>query len=107
MRSNKLVFFTVVVSIISIFLSGCIFSREMQKKQNNDWLSDEFVPIFEDVNKQLYGKFSYENALYSSGNLKEFSLTFLGDDSEFVEYSIEFCNLFSTAIKDDKYDAYR
>ena len=65
------------------------------------------MPIFEDVNKQLYGKFSYENALYSSSNLKEFPLTFSGDDSEFVEYSIEFCNLFSTAINDDKYDAYR
>ena len=77
MRSNKLVFSTVVVSVISILFSGCIFSCEKQKKRNNDWLSEEFVPIFEDVNKQLCDTFSYESALYSSGNLKEFSLTFV------------------------------
>lgn len=107
MRSNKLVFSTVVVSVISILFSGCIFSCEKQKKRNNDWLSEEFVPIFEDVNKQLCDTFSYESVLYSSGNLKEFSLTFLGDGSEFIEYSIEFCNLFSAAMADDKYSTYR
>ena len=91
MRSNKLVFSTVVVSVISILFSGCIFSCEKQKKRNNDWLSEEFVPIFEDVNKQLCDTFSYESALYSSGNLKEFSLTFVLVNQN--------CNTFHQKIK--------
>lgn len=107
MISNKLVFPIAVVSVISILFAGFIFNFEKQKKQNNDWLSEEFVPIFEDVNEQLSDNFSYENALYSSGNLKEFSLTFLGDESEFIESSIKFCNLFSAAMAEDKYSAYR
>lgn len=47
---------------------------EYQKQRNNDWLSEKFVLIFEDVNKQLGDSFSYENALFSSGNLKKLGL---------------------------------
>lgn len=47
---------------------------EYQKQRNNDWLSEKFVLIFEDVNKQLGDSFSYENSLFSSGNLKKLGL---------------------------------
>ena len=46
----------------------------IKKQRNNDWLSEKFVLIFEDVNKQLGDSFSYENSLFSSGNLKKLGL---------------------------------
>lgn len=102
---GTIIIFLVLVPFILMWL---ISIQTMQKKKDYKVLSEEFVPIFEDVNNQLYGKFSYETACYScGGGLKEFSLTFLGDNSEFTECSLEFCNLFSKAMASGEYSTYR
>ena len=43
----------------------------MSISKNSIWIGDY---IFEDVNKQLGDSFSYENSLFSSGNLKKLGL---------------------------------
>lgn len=107
MKLRKIVIPTIFVFIPMLLFVGCIIGRNAQKKRNFEQLSEEFLPIFEDVNQELGGVFSYKDAHYSSGNLMEYSLTFTGDDSKFIESSIAFCNEFSTAVMDKKYDAHR
>lgn len=104
MKPNKLVTFIIVAVVV---LAIPFITEYLLKRHDFDFLSDQFVPVFNDVNEQLGSAFYYKDAFYSSGNLYEYSLEYSGEDSDFLDKSIEFCNMFSVCVMSGEYDAVR
>ena len=84
-----------------------VITEYLFKRHDFNFLSDQFVPVFNDVNEQLGNSFYYKDAFYSGGNLYEYSLEYSGEDSDFLDKSIEFCNMFSAGVMSGKHDAVR
>lgn len=97
----------IVIIAAAVLLAVPFITEYLLKRHDFDFLSERFVPIFNDVNEQLDGVFYYKDAFYSGGNLYEYSLEYLGEDSDFLDKSIEFCNMFSVSVMSGEYDAGR
>lgn len=97
----------IVIIAAAVLLAVPFITEYLLKRHDFDFLSERFVPIFNDVNEQLDSVFSYKDAFYSGGNLYEYSLEYLGEDSDFLDQSIEFCNMFSASVMSGEYDAGR
>lgn len=104
MKPHKKVIFIIAAAVL---LAVPFITEYLLKQHDFNFLSERFVPIFNDVNEQLDSAFYYKDAFYSSGNLYEYSLEYLGEDSDFLDKSIEFCNMFSANVMSAEYDAAR
>ena len=92
--------FLFVAALIIIF--GISYSL---RKSHYDSLTSEFMPIFSDINEEFDNMFSYEDARYwGSSNTKEYALSYVGEDSEFIEDAVVFCNTFCEYVKSGEYD---
>lgn len=104
MKSRKFVIAAVIAAVILAIPNVLIISS---RQHDFEFLSEQFLPVFSDVNKQLDDVFSYKDAFYSGGDLSEYSLEYLGEDSDFLRMSIAFCNMFSTSVMSGEYDTHR
>lgn len=104
MQSRKFVIVAVIAVVILAMPNVLII---LSRQHDSEFLSEQFLPVFNDVNKQLDDVFSYKDAFYSSGDLSEYSLEYLGGDSDFLDKSIVFCNMFSTSVMSGEYDTLR
>ena len=101
----KLAISAIVLLAIPVIVLICL-QLGLAAPDNHDFnfLSEPFIPVFDDVNEQLSGAFSYKSANYKSGNLGEYYLDYLGADADFTNTSMRFCNMFSSSIADGKHD---
>ncbi len=99
--------FVTVAIVVAVILATPFVIENLLKRRDHKFLSEQFIPVFNDVNEQLDDVFSYKAALYSSGHLGEYSLEYVGEDSDFLDKSVEFCNMFSAGVMSGEYDAVR
>ena len=100
MKSRKIV---IIVVVITVVLATPWITASISKRHRFEFLSEQFLPVFNVVNQQLGNEFSYKDALYFSDVTGEYSLEYTGEDSDFLDRSIAFCNLFSTAVMEGEY----
>lgn len=104
MKWHKIVIVAVIVTVI---LAIPEILLRASRQHDFKFLSEQFLPVFDDVNKQFDDVFSYKNAFYSAGgSLPEYSLEYVGEDSDFLEKSIEFCNMFSASVMSGEYETF-
>lgn len=103
----KLLILPVIIVIFALPITALICLDNFNKasyREDFEFLSEPFVPIFEQVNEQLGGEFSYKTARISSGNLGEYYVDYLGDNADLTANAIKFCNMFSSIAADNMSD---
>lgn len=106
MKLHKIV---TVIIVVTVVLATPFVIENLLKWRDYKFLSEQFIPVFNDVNKQLESVFAYKDAFYhsSSDGMFEYSLEYLDEDSNFLDKSIEFCNMFCTSVMSGEYDTVR
>lgn len=95
----KLLILPVIIIFFALPITAFICLDNYNKaseRKDFEFLSEPFVPIFEQVNEQLGSEFSYKTARISSGNLGEYNVDYCGDSADFTENAIKFRNMFSS-----------
>ena len=107
----------ILIAFLGIFVFLCISANiilmmiivisHFGMRSNYETLTSEFMPIFSDINEEFDNMFSYEDARYSGGGgTKNYYLSYLGEDTDFLENSLAFYNTFCEYVKSGKYDEY-
>lgn len=107
------VFIMIAITIVTVILIraiggliGLLLYSGSAHRENFAFLSEQFSPIFDDVNSRSDNEFFYIDADYLSGHIPTYYLNFAGE-GDFVNSCIKFQNDFAADIKSGDYTAFR